>query len=139
MADPASAPIMAGLNWTTSVTGAGVGLTLAEADGTTLLRLACVRPSTVSLNVPRFRIVRSEERLTLGLGDQAPVFVADTMGDPRAGVEARAPLRPELLDGLASATALSVVYGDQRVGPHLPPDPDSARAFTSACRQIAAS
>lgn len=137
--DPASAPIMAGLTWTTAVSGAGAGLTLTEADGTTLLRFACVRPDTVSLNVPRFRMERHEERVMVGLGDRTELFQVDARVDPRVGVEARAPLRPELLDGLASANALSVVYGDQRVGPHIPPDPDSARTFTAACRQIAAS
>lgn len=138
-ADPASAPIMAGLKWTTAVSGAGAGLTLAEADGATLLRFACVRPDTVSLNVPRFRMERHEERVIVGLGGRTELFQADATVDPRVGVEARAPLRSELLDSLASADALSVVYGRQRVGPHIPPDPDSARAFTAACRQVAAS
>jgi hypothetical protein len=139
---PAEAPagaIQAGLRWATQVGGSGVSLTLFEANGDALLRLACVRsPNEMVVTGERFTPIASEERLTLGAGGGAHAFVADPTADRPSGVEARGPIPPGLLDGLAEATEVSAVYGAQKIGPHIPPDPQMAQAFVSACRQLSA-
>jgi hypothetical protein len=139
-ADLGAASIMPGLRWEAKVSGAGVGLTLVEADGSALLRLACLRsPATMTVTGERLRAIGSEERLTLGLDDEAFTFVADPAADRPIGVEARGPVSAELLARLPGANAVSVTYGSQRIGPHIPPDAESARTFVEACRKVAGS
>jgi hypothetical protein len=142
-ADPApeppteTAPIGAGLLWGARVTGAGVSLLLLDAAGEPLLHLACVRDRAVmTAEVFPFRAVGSEERLSLGVGGEAFVFVADPTAEREAGVQAEAPIDAELLRRLEDAREVSAVYGAQTLGPHLPPDPESTRVFVAACRSI---
>jgi hypothetical protein len=140
-AEAADAPtIMAGLRWETKVSGAGVGLALFDADGSALLRLACVRgPATMTVTGEGLRAIGSEERLTLGIGDEPFTFVANPTADRLMGVEATGPVPADLLARLPGANAVSVAYGAQRIGPHIPPDPESARMFVEACRKAAGS
>jgi hypothetical protein len=137
--EPAGGSIRAGLKWESAVTGTGVGLTLTDAGGGPLLRLACVRgPAQMVVTAERFRAIGSEERLSLGVDDEPFVFVADLTAGRPVGVEARGPIPPALLDRLARANAVSVSYGAQTLGPHIPPDPETAARFASACRAVAA-
>lgn len=133
-----AAGIQAGLRWDSVVSGAGVALVLYEADGAPLLRLACARePAVMTVLAERFRTVGSEERLSLGFDDDPFVFVADTMSGRPQGVEASAPISDDLLRRLEAAREVAVSYGSQRLGPHIPPDPETARGFAAACRRIA--
>ena len=140
--DPAPPPaeepgIRPGLSWSARVSGAGVSLVLADAAGAPLLHLACVRDRAVmTAEVHPFEPVGSEERLTLGVGGEAFVFVADPTAERPSGVQAEAPIRADLLARLEDASEVSAVYGAQTLGPHLPPDPESAARFVSACRRI---
>ena len=135
---PAPGGVQAGLKWDAAVSGAGMSLTLSVADGAPVLRLACARdPAEMSVLVESFRVVPSEERLSFGVDDEPFVFVADTMAARPTGVEAKSPINPDLLARLEKANAVSASYGAQSVGPHLPPDPETARRFAEACRQIA--
>lgn len=130
--------IAAGPTWETTVSGAGVGLLLSGAGGEPLLRLACARgPARMTVVAERFRAIGSEERLTLGLDGRAFVFVADPTAERPTGVEAEGPILAELLDTVERARAVSVSYGAQTLGPHMPPGPAAARRFVSACRQVA--
>ena len=116
-----------------------MGLILSESTGRPLLRIACVRdPAVMTVVVETFQPVGSEERLSLGVDGEPFVFVADPAADRPSGVEAEAPIPGELLDRLEAAQGLSVSYGSQTVGPHIPPDPGTAQRFVSACREIAA-
>jgi hypothetical protein len=136
-AQPASA-IAPGLAWTTRVTGVGVSMTLTEANGAPVMQLACTRdPAEMTLVVDRFRPVGSEDRLTLGVGEEPFVFVADLRTERPSGVEAAAPISEALLERLEAAQSVSAVYGAQQVGPHIPPDAEAARIFSSACRAVA--
>lgn len=133
----AAPAISQGLSWTTQVGGAGVALILSGPDGAPLLRLACVRdPAAMTVTAERFTAIGSEERLTLGLDDEAFTFVADSTAERPIGVEATAPISEDLLARLTTANAVSAVYGQQRIGPHIPPHPEAARQFVSACRQV---
>ena len=129
--------IRPGLSWSARVTGAGVSLVLSDAAGAPLLHLACVRDRAVmTAEVERFEPIGSEERLTLGVGGEAFLFVADPTAERPSGVQAEAPISAEFLARLEDANEVSAVYGAQTLGPHLPPDPGSAALFVSACRRI---
>ncbi len=135
-----AAGVSPGLRWGSAVSGSGIALSLSGPDGATLLQLACVRdPAELTVEVKRFRPIPSEERFSVGFGasDDPVTFVAE-LGEARPqGVEARAPITPELLAKIEAATEIRAVYGAQTLGPHLPPDLESAQRFTRACRQIA--
>ena len=126
-----------GLSWSARVTGAGVSLVLSDAAGAPLLHLACVRDrAAMTAEVHGFEPIGSEERLTLGVGGEPFVCVADPTAERPSGVQAEAPIRAELLARLEDANEVSAVYGAQTLGPHLPPDPESTALFVSACRRI---
>jgi predicted small lipoprotein YifL len=126
-----------GLRWDSQVSGAGIALTLFDAAGAPLLRLGCARdPAVMTVVAETFRPVGSEERLSFGVDGEPFAFVADPTAERPAGVEAEAPIIPELLDRMENAREVSVVYGAQTLGPHMPPDPETTRRFVSACRQI---
>ena len=113
-------------------------MVLYDAQGAPLLRLACVRdPAVMTVLAERFRAVGSEERLSFGVDAEPFVFVADTTAPRPVGVEARAPISEDLLRRLETAREVAASYGAQTLGPHMPPDPDTARRFADACRQIA--
>jgi hypothetical protein len=136
----AAPAISGGLTWSTQVGGAGMALILSGPNGEPLLRLACVRdPAAMTVTAERFTAIGSEERLTLGVGEEAFTFVADATAERPIGVEGTAPISEDLLAGLPTANAVSAVYGQQRTGPHTPPDADATRRFVDACRSIATS
>jgi hypothetical protein len=131
--------IRPGPSWASRVTGAGVSLLLFDAAGAELLHLACVRDRAVmTVEVAPFEAIGSEERLSLGVDGEAFVFVADPTAERASGVQAEAPIDAELLRRLEAATGVSASYGAQTLGPHVPPDPESAGRFVSACRSITA-
>lgn len=105
-------------------------------DGRPQLQLACASGSTpMTLSVPGFRAIGSEERLSFGVDDEVFVFVAGVAG--ATGVEGTSAFSEDLLLGLGRANAVSASYGAQRLGPHIPPDPATARRFAAACRRSA--
>lgn len=132
---PASEP---GLQWSSQVSGSGMALVLAEASGVPLLRIACVRdPAMMTIVAETFQPIGSEERLSFGVDGEPFTFVADPTADRPSGVQAEAPISSELLDRFEMAREVSAVYGAQTLGPHIPPDPETAARFVAACRQIA--
>ena len=124
--------------WDLQASGEGTALALLSASGATAIRLFCpAGGKTLLVNVPGFRPIGSEERLSFGSGGTVTALVADTRGDrERGGVSATAPAPAELAALLADPVSAS--YGTQASGPHAPPAPDVARAFVAACRKGAA-
>jgi hypothetical protein len=115
-----------------------MALILNNPDGSRVTQLACARdPAVMTVTVDQFRAVGSEERLSFGVDDEPFVFVADPAASGPTGVEARASISEDLLRRLDGATTISASYGSQRLGPYMPPDPENARRFAAACRQIA--
>jgi uncharacterized membrane protein len=118
--------------WELVFSGEGTAL-VYSSSGATSLRLFCPpRQDRILINVPSFRSIGSEERLTFGSGSVVEALVADTRGDRlRGGVSAtgRVPSNlAALIDGPVSAT-----YGAQRIGPHPAPGEALVRDFTAAC------
>ena len=135
---PGSAPLRAYDAWDLVTSGEGVALVF-PASGVTSIRLFCpAGQDRILINVPSFRPIATEERLTFGSGSAAEALVADTRGDQqRGGVSATGPV-PRDLTALIGEP-VSVSYGAQRIGPHPAPLKALARDFIAACGETKAS
>jgi uncharacterized membrane protein len=100
-----------------------------------VIRLFCpARKDEILVNIPGFRPIGSEERLSFGSGGAVHVLVADTRGDRQRGGVSGTGAVPGNLATLIGGP-VSVNYGAQNSGPHPAPPPDLARAFAAACRK----
>jgi uncharacterized membrane protein len=119
--------------WDLQSSGEGTALVF-PATGTAAIRLFCpAGGKTLLVNVPAFRPIGSEERLSFGSGGTVIALVADTRGDPlRGGVSGTGPAPSELADLVAGPVSAS--YGSQASGPHPAPPAALASAFAGACR-----
>ena len=123
--------------WDLQSSGEGVALVLAGA-GRPALRLFCpAGGKRLLVNVPGFRAIGSEERLSFGSGGEAAALVADSRGDRQRGGVTGSGEVPETLAALV-AGPVSASYGAQRSGPHSAPPRALSSAFVSACREGAA-
>lgn len=122
--------------WNLQSSGEGVALVF-PASGDAAIRLFC--PSggdRILVNVPAFRPIGSEERLSFGSGGAVEALVADTRGDRQRGGVSGTGAVPGNLAALIGGP-VSVSYGAQTSGPHPAPPQDLARAFAAACHDRA--
>jgi len=119
--------------WDFQSSGEGSALALLAAEGRTTIRLFCTSgDNSLLVNVPAFRPIASEERLSFGGGGEAEALVADPRGDAeRGGVSGTGAVPANL--GALIAGPVSVSYGAQTSGPHSAPPEDLSRAFAAAC------
>jgi uncharacterized membrane protein len=124
--------------WDLQSSGEGTALALMSASGTASVRLFCpARGNRLLVNVPGFRPVSSEERLSFGSGGEVVALVADTAGDrQRGGVSGTGAVPANLAALIAGPVAIN--YGAQNSGPHPAPPADLARNFVAACTGTAA-
>lgn len=133
---------------TPTTTGAAVGWELLSsgegsalvfpATGAPAIRLFCPADGKrLLVNVPGFRAVGSEERLSVGSGGAAEALVADSRGDRQRGGVSGAGAVPANLAALI-AGPVSASYGAQKSGPHPAPPPGLAREFVLQCNEAAA-
>ena len=141
--DPAPSPgktsvVETSSRWTVQSNSDGATLALAESGGKAVVRLLCpVGARTLVVNIPGFRPIGSEERLSFGSGSQVEALVADTKGDrTRGGVTATGALPADLERLIAGP--ISARYGAQSSGPHDAPSKDLVREFVAACSAPAA-
>ena len=121
--------------WDLQSSGEGVALALLDGSDETLVRLFCPSEGRQLLvNVPDFRAVGSEERLSFGSGGDVVALVADSRGDAQRGGVSGIGEVPGNLAALLGGT-IAVNYGSQNSGPHPAPPGDKARAFASACSE----
>ena len=119
--------------WQTSASGEGAALFLARGGGRAVTLFCPGRSKTLLVNVPAFRAVGSEERMTFGAGGTAVTLVADPRGDRRrGGVSGTGPVPSELAAILRGKIAVN--YGSQNAGPFAPPPPALAKTFLAGCR-----
>lgn len=124
--------------WDLQSSGEGVALVLGAPDGTTAVRLFCpAGADELLVNVPAFRPVGSEERLSFGSGGEVVALVADTRGDAQRGGVTGTGAVPDSLAALV-AGPVAVNYGAQNSGPHPAPPANLARAFVGACGDVPA-
>jgi len=119
--------------WDLQSSGEGAALALLSAAGETSLRLFCpAGGQRLIVNVPAFRPVGSEERLSFGSGGEVVALVADTRGDAaRGGVSGEGPVPTNLAALIGGPVAVN--YGAQNSGPHPAPSSALARNFVAAC------
>lgn len=118
--------------WDLQSSGEGVAL-VYPAAGDTAIRLFCpAEGRRLIVNVPAFRPIGSEERLTIGSGGVAEALVADSRGDRLRGGVSGTGAVPGTLGAIVSGP-LSASYGAQTSGPHPAPPRSLARAFLAAC------
>ncbi|HEX8512470.1 MAG TPA: hypothetical protein VF688_05125 [Allosphingosinicella sp.] len=120
--------------WDLQSSGEGVALVLAGPNRAAI-RLFC--PSggkRLVVNVPGFRPIGSEERLSFGSEGEAVALVADSGGDrQRGGVTGTGAVPNDLAALIAGAVSAS--YGAQSSGPHPAPPAALSNAFVAACRE----
>ena len=108
-------------------------MALLVDGGATRIRLFCpAGADRLVVNVPAFRPVGSEERLSLGSGDAVETLVADPRGDAQRGGVSGVGEVPANLAALLGGP-VSASYGSQRSGPHPAPPADQVRALVAAC------
>ncbi|MFN3943561.1 MAG: hypothetical protein ACK4K7_01365 [Allosphingosinicella sp.] len=125
--------------WDLVASGEGTALRLGgSGGGRAALALFCpAGGAELVVNVPGFRPVGSEERMTFGSGGEVTTLVADTAGDAlRGGVSGAGPVPANLAALIAGP--IGVNYGAQNSGPHDAPPADLARGFAAACADRAA-
>ncbi len=124
--------------WDLQSSGEGTALALLSAPDTTTVRLFCpANARRLIVNVPGFRPVGSEERMSVGSGGEVVALVADTRGDrQRGGVTGEGALPANLAALVAGPVAVN--YGSQNSGPHPAPPAELARSFAAACTGAAA-
>ncbi|HEY0148182.1 MAG TPA: hypothetical protein VGB70_04195 [Allosphingosinicella sp.] len=133
---PATNTAAPAAGWHLQASGEGTALAFPGPSG---MRLFCpAGGKQLLVNVPGFRPIGSEERLSFGSGGAVVALVADTNGDSqRGGVSGAGAVPAELAALLAGPVSAS--YGAQTSGPHPAPPAELARAFTAACRETGAS
>ncbi|MFN3815655.1 hypothetical protein [Brevundimonas sp.] len=126
-----------GAGWSLVASGEGVALRLA-ADGEVIAGVACMRgPARLQVESDRFQPIMSEDRFTVGAGDEAYALAADLAAERERGVEASGEISVDLLDRLEAGGAIAFNYGAQSLGP-FPAVPEAYRdAFVAVCREIA--
>lgn len=126
-------PAAAAAGWDLQSSGEGVALALMSPGGPATIRLSCrVGQNRLLVNVPAFKPIGSEERLSFGSGGNVVALVADPRGDKqRGGVSGSGPV-PDDLKGLVEGP-IAASYGAQRSGPHAAPPADLSRRFVTAC------
>jgi uncharacterized membrane protein len=130
----AAAPSSTAGGWDLQASGEGSALVLSAPGGATAIRLYCpAAGKTLLVNVPAFKPIGSEERLSFGSGGTVVALVADTKGDRlRGGVSGTGALPAELAAIVGGPVSAS--YGAQTSGPHAAPPAALAQAFVGACR-----
>lgn len=106
-------------------------LAFVDAGGAERLSLAC-RDGQMKVAVPGFQRIGSEDRLTVGAGDEAFAFAADLQA-PGEGIVAGGAADADLLARLARGEPVSAVYGRQTVGPLQAAQPAALPAFAASC------
>jgi uncharacterized membrane protein len=121
--------------WDLQSSGEGAALALLGPGGRTVVRLFCpAATNRLIVNVPAFRPVGSEERMTFGSGGEAAVLAADSRGDSERGGASGTGAVPDNLPGLIRGP-VAVNYGSQNSGPHPAPPTEAVRAFAGACSE----
>ena len=132
--DPAPAPAS---GWRLSRNGEGVSVELAR-DGASVARFACLNSGKV-FQAQGYSLdpIGSEERLTIGAGNEAHALVADP-GASVTGVEGSGSISPAVLEAIEAGGLLSISYGAQTLGPLESLSPADRAAFVSGCRAVLA-
>ncbi|MFN3932716.1 MAG: hypothetical protein ACK4JY_13305 [Brevundimonas sp.] len=107
-------------------------LLLVDASDAPVLTLFCRAPGMLVIQAPGFEPIASEDRLTIGAGDEAFAFVADLKA-PGPGVTASGTAEADLFARMARGEPVTAVYGRQTVGPARAETPAALSDFLARC------
>lgn len=105
---------------------------LLDPAGVPAATLGCT-DGALTLTVPVFQPIGSEDRLSLGAEGESFALVAD-LDASGPGVTAAGAPDPDLLDRMARGAALFASYGRQTAGPLVAASPAGLQAMISACQ-----
>jgi hypothetical protein len=124
-APPPMESAQAGPRWESVSSGEGSALRLTGSDGKVAMSVACLgQPRRMVVTVPSFSPIGSEDRFSLGLGNEPVTLVADPTRQKGPGVTAEGPPPPRAV--FDNAATVSALYGRQQVGP-VPAPPEKLR------------
>jgi hypothetical protein len=108
-----------------------------SAPNTSPLRLVCARGVGIMVEAATLKPIASEERLSIGVGDE-PIALAAVVAATAHGTVIRAtgPADETFLAALAAGGPVVVSYGVQHYGPLASPGEAVRRAFTETCRKL---
>lgn len=120
--------------WDLLASGEGSALRFPATGDHAILLFCPAGEDRLLVNIPAFRPIGSEERLSFGSGAEAHALVADTRGDPqRGGVSGEGAVPANLASLIAGP--LAAVYGAQQSGPHPAVPAELAEAFVEGCEE----
>ena len=129
---PPAAPVQPG-GWESAASGEGIALRLTAPGGKLVMSIACLGdPVRLSVAVPGFTPIGSEDRFALALGEEPATLVAGPTRQSE-GVTAEGPVPETFADAFGEAAQIGALYGTQRVGPAPPPPDKLARLLIEAC------
>ena len=133
---PAAPSLPSAPAWESAASGEGTALRLTEPGGGLLLSIACLgSPPRLTATAPGFSPIGSEDRFSLGLG-QEPVTLVANLQHRGGGVAAEGP-PPEKFEALLGrASQISALYGSQRIGPVPAPPEALKQVLVKACAPI---
>lgn len=135
--DETQSPAPAGAGWSRVSSDEGVALRL-EQNGELTASIACLRdPARLRAESDRFQPVMSEDRFTIGAGDEAFALAADLEAGRERGVEASGDIPGDLLDRIETGQAMAFNYGAQNLGPFPVVSEADRNGFVATCREIA--
>jgi len=133
-AAPVAAQSKPAVGWTLQRDPGGAALVLGGADGQPVIRIACASGARLIVNVPAFKAIPSEERLSFGGDGEVVALVAGSAGDQeQGGVTGRGHIPDELKRLIVAPVSAS--YGAQTTGPHAPPPQTLAAPFLTICSE----
>ena len=133
-AEPPPASPARAAGWRLTRGEGGTALDHHDGAGARVATLFCAGDGQLIVNIPSFKPVASEERMSIGAGGIVTALVADTAGDAaRGGVSGEGPVPSELPAMLTAGEPIRVNYGYQDLGGLAPVPEAEARSFLAAC------
>jgi hypothetical protein len=135
-APPAPATPATAATWSRLSSGEGEALRL-EDNGELIALLVCrADGSGLHAGSDQLSPVMSEERFTVGAGDEAFTLVADLATPRPRGVQASGPIPADFLNRVEAGEPVTFNYGAHTLGPFPSIPAADARAFAGACRDL---
>ena len=105
--------------------------------GASPLRLVCARGNGIMVEAATLTPIGSEERLSIGAGDEPLALVAMAAETPRGAIIRATGAADEVfLAALEAGGPIAVSYGAQHYGPLASPGEAMRRAFADTCRKL---
>ena len=128
---PSTAPPRSGPTWEAANSERAAVLRLIDPTGGLLMVLACRKDRGLLAVVPSFTQIGSEDRLTLGFGNEPVILVANPPRQGNPGVTAEGAAPPAGV--IEAAREVSAVYGAQKLGPLASPPEALREMLAKAC------